>query len=265
MKDHIQRVLKQLEVDNDVKVLYACEAGSRAWGFPSIDSDYDVRFIYVHRTDWYLSIDKQRDTIEVPKQDAISIPINEKLDVSGWELTKALRLFRKSNPSLFEWLHSSIKYYQAYSTIEKMQRIAGDIFSPVIGVNHYVKMGKGNFRDCLQGNELKIKKYLNVLRPILAAKWIEKRQTFSPVDFHVLLDKLIPIGELKDEFFAIIDSKMNGEVCGKGMNLEIIHSFIRNEIEFLETFAKTKILRNGYNPTNDLNQIFRDTLLEVWG
>ncbi|WNS73628.1 nucleotidyltransferase domain-containing protein [Bacillus sp. DTU_2020_1000418_1_SI_GHA_SEK_038] len=263
MLDHIEQVIHQLEVDYDIKVLYACEAGSRAWGFPSKVSDYDVRFIYVHRMDWYLSIDQQRDTIEIPNRDAVSIPIDDQLDLSGWELTKALRLLRKSNPSLFEWLHSSIIYHQSYSTIDRMRLIAQNAFLPVIGVNHYVKMAKGNFRDCLKRIERKNKKYINVLRPLLAAKWIETFQTIPPVNFHILLDMLISPGELADEVVKIIQYKMNGEEFGADLNIDILHSFILAEIEHLEGFAK-KIHRDGPNPTNELNQLFRDILKETW-
>ena len=95
MRETILKALKKIEEDYNVKVLYACESGSRAWGFPSKDSDYDVRFIYVHRPEHYLSI----DPIGVGnKRDVIEVPINDLLDVSGWDLTKAAKLFRKSNP-----------------------------------------------------------------------------------------------------------------------------------------------------------------------
>ena len=92
VKEHINEVLRQIEIEKDVKILYACESGSRAWGFPSKDSDYDVRFIYVHKLDWYLSIDQKRDVIEIPSRNSISIPIDLLLDMSGWEFTKALKL-----------------------------------------------------------------------------------------------------------------------------------------------------------------------------
>lgn len=115
MKEEILKAIQQIEIDYEVKVLFACESGSRAWGFPSKDSDYDVRFIYVHKPEYYLSI----DPVGVgKKRDVIELPINNLLDVTGWELTKALKLFRKSNPPLLEWLRSGIVYYQAFSTTD---------------------------------------------------------------------------------------------------------------------------------------------------
>ena len=102
VRSAVEAQLAALERDHDVTVLFACESGSRGWGFASPDSDYDVRFVYVHRLDWYLRVDTRRDVIEVP--------VSDELDVSGWELRKALQLMRKSNPPLFEWLHSPLVY-----------------------------------------------------------------------------------------------------------------------------------------------------------
>ena len=78
MKNPIINRLQELEAENNVKILYACESGSRAWGFPSATSDYDVRFIYLRPVEWYLSIEQKRDVIEYP--------VENDLDISGWDL-----------------------------------------------------------------------------------------------------------------------------------------------------------------------------------
>lgn len=109
MKEAILQKLMDIEELYSVKILYAVESGSRAWGFATEHSDYDVRFIYVHHPNWYLSIDLQGIG---SKKDSMEFPINNHLDINGWELTKALRLFRKSNPTILEWLNSEIVYYQ---------------------------------------------------------------------------------------------------------------------------------------------------------
>lgn len=263
LKEHIVQVLKQIEHDYDIKVLYACESGSRAWGFPSKNSDYDVRFIYIHRPNWYLSIDHKRDVIEIPGRDSISIPIDELLDVSGWELTKALRLFRKSNPPLLEWLKSSIVYYQSYSTIEKMRIVDNTIFSPASCLYHYLNMAKGNFRDYLQGPEVKIKKYFYVLRPILAAKWIEKYNSIPPMEFQALLEDIVPSGKLKGEINTLLTRKIAGEELHLEPRIDVINEFLTGEINHLEQFAKT-IQIDIPDPTLLLDELFRDTLEEVW-
>ncbi|WP_409272435.1 nucleotidyltransferase domain-containing protein [Neobacillus sp. SCS-31] len=263
MRDHILDVLNTIEKDCNIKILFACESGSRAWGFPSKDSDYDVRFIYIHKQDWYLSIDPGRDVIEIPKHDPISIPIDELLDVSGWELTKALRLFRKSNPPLLEWLRSSIVYYQAGTAIDKLRDLSGSIYSPVSGIHHYLNMAKGNYRDYLQGASVKIKKYFYVLRPILAAKWIEKYNTIPPMEFKELVEDILPTGVLKEEVMILFKRKIAGDELDLEPRIEVINHFIEEEISRLEEYAKTLNVKIE-DPTEQLNQLFRETLEEAW-
>src|SRR3954464_409900 len=137
LKEKILAEIKKIEEQYEVKICLAVESGSRAWGFPSKDSDYDVRFIYVHKKNWYLSIDQKRDVIE--------LPINDLLDINGWELSKALRLFRKSNPPLMEWLHSGIVYYQAFSLVDQLRALQNQVFLPQSALYHYLNMAKGNF------------------------------------------------------------------------------------------------------------------------
>jgi predicted nucleotidyltransferase len=106
VREEIIQNLKSLEKEENIRILYACESGSRAWGFPSSDSDYDVRFIYVREKDWYLRVDHEycRDVIEQP--------IDNLLDINGWDLKKAIKLLNKSNPPLMGWFNSPIVYFK---------------------------------------------------------------------------------------------------------------------------------------------------------
>ncbi|MBK6425906.1 MAG: nucleotidyltransferase domain-containing protein [Blastocatellia bacterium] len=104
IRTEILRRLAAIEKPGDVRVLYAVESGSRAWGFPSRDSDYDVRFIFIRPPEWYLSIDLES------RRDVIEQPIVDDIDLGGWDIRKAFRLFAKSNPPLLEWLSSPIRY-----------------------------------------------------------------------------------------------------------------------------------------------------------
>ncbi len=264
MHDHILDVIKQTEIDHDIKILYACESGSRAWGFPSKDSDYDVRFIYIHRKDWYLSIDQERDVIEIPMRDKVSIPVDDLMDMSGWELTKALKLFRKSNPPLLEWLHSNIVYYESFSTAEQMRNFGEKIFSPMSCLYHYLNMAKGNFREYLQGDAVRIKKYFYVLRPVLAARWIKKYQSIPPIGFHELFeDAALPL-DLHEEITTLLKRKIAGEELNAEPRIDIINSFLQKEIEELEAYTKS-LDYESVDPTEQLNDLFRSTLEEVWG
>lgn len=255
MREKIIDEIKRIEEQFEVKICYAVESGSRAWGFPSKDSDYDVRFIYVHKKEWYLSIDQKRDVIE--------LPINDLLDINGWELRKALRLFRKSNPPLLEWLHSGIVYYQAFSLVDKMKEIQNQVFLPQSALYHYLNMAKGNFRDYLQGEHVKIKKYFYVLRPILACKWIEKYNTVPPIEFHDLVEDLLEDGSLKREIQTLLDRKMRGDELSIEPKVGAINEFLEREIVRLEEYTKTLVVSKE-DVTPMLDELFREILGEVW-
>ncbi|WHY79083.1 nucleotidyltransferase domain-containing protein [Neobacillus sp. WH10] len=255
MKEKILAEIKRIEEQYEVKVCYAVESGSRAWGFPSKDSDYDVRFIYVHKKNWYLSIDQKRDVIE--------LPINELLDINGWELSKALRLFKKSNPPLMEWLHSGIVYYQAYTLVDKMKAIQEKVFLPQSALFHYLNMAKGNFRDYLHRDQVKIKKYFYVLRPILACIWIEKHNTVPPIEFQILVEELLDEGQLKHEILTLLERKIRGDELNLEQKVTVINDFIKREINRLEEYTKIlKVSKEDITPK--LDQLFREVLEEVW-
>ncbi|KMM36789.1 nucleotidyltransferase domain-containing protein [Guptibacillus hwajinpoensis] len=264
MHEHIINVIKQTEKDHDIKILYACEAGSRAWGLPSKHSDYDVRFIYLHKKNWYLSIDQERDVIEVPNRDEVSIPVDDGLDMSGWELTKALKLFRKSNPPLLEWLHSTIVYHEPFSTAEQIRDLAQTIFSPRSCLYHYVNMAKGNFRECLKREDVRIKMYFNVLRPVLAGNWIKKYQSIPPIGFEELVEDASLPTELKEAIMNLLKRKRAGEEWIVEPRINLIKTYLQKEIEQLEAYAKTLDVEIE-DPTEQLNGLFRRTLEEVWG
>jgi uncharacterized protein len=260
LREIILEALKKIEEDNQVKILYACESGSRAWEFPSKDSDYDVRFIYVHKIEDYLTIDQ----IGVgTKRDVIELPINDVLDISGWELTKALKLFRKSNPPLMEWLHSGIVYYQEYSTIDQMRELSKTVFAPHSCMHHYLNMASNNFRVYLQTDQVKSKKYFYVLRPVLSAKWIERFNQFPPLEFPTLLNTLVAEGELKDEILLLLKRKMAGDELDLEPKLPLLNGFLENEIFRLREYTKSLNL-DAPNVTLILDHLFRDTLDEVW-
>lgn len=259
MNEIIQQKLVEIEEKYNVKILYAVESGSRAWGFPSKDSDYDVRFIYIHSPEWYLSIDPQGIG---SKRDVIEEPINDLLDISGWEITKALRLFRKNNPPLLEWLRSTIIYYQNYSFVENVRALESDVFSPNSVLHHYLNMAKNNYREYLQGSEVRIKKYFYVLRPILACKWIEKYNGTPPISFQELMADILPEGELKNAIELLLKRKLMGDELDTEARIDVINDFVENEIRRLEEYVKS-IKVEVKDPTNLLDELFRNTLQEA--
>jgi predicted nucleotidyltransferase len=144
----VREKLLEIEKEHDVTILYAVESGSRAWGFESSDSDYDVRFIYAHNKNWYLNI--------LPKRDVIEYPITDEFDYSGWDLRKTLFLMNKSNPVFFEWLKSPIVYYKDEYSYNIMEQLSKNYFSPISSTYHYLHMASGNYRQYLQADEVKI-------------------------------------------------------------------------------------------------------------
>jgi predicted nucleotidyltransferase len=256
IQKEILNQLNHLEKEENIQILYACESGSRAWGFPSADSDYDVRFIYLRKTDWYLSIDEGRDVIE---QD-----VSNQLDLNGWDLKKVLKLFRKSNPPLFEWLGSPIVYFEKYSVVNKLRALLPEFYSPVSCMHHYFHMAEGNYRQYLKGDRVWIKKYFYVLRPILACKWIEQDLGPVPTEFNVLVNKIIQDEKLKKSINTLVFEKKEGNEFYWGQKIPEISEFIDNEIERLKDKLHLMKKRKRID-FEKLNDIFRSALVEVWG
>lgn len=256
IQETITEHLVRLEQEEQIKILYACESGSRAWGFPSQDSDYDVRFIYIRQPDWYLSIFDKRDVIERP--------ISDKLDISGWDLRKALNLYRKSNPPLLEWLQSPIRYAEKYSIAEQLREISPLTFSPKSCMYHYLNMARGNYRMYLQGEQVKIKKYFYVLRPVLACEWIERYSEMPPMEFDVLVERLIPKdGVLWLMVQQLLARKKAGDELDYEPRMNPINDFLEERLLSLEKSA-AEMKSTDRELDDRLDVLFRSALREVW-
>jgi len=183
VREEILRKLHAVEAEHGVRVLYACESGSRGWGFASPDSDYDVRFVFVRPAEEYLRVTPARDVIE-----EVPGPV---FDVNGWDVRKALQLLAKGNATLVEWLSSPVMYRQDDRFVRRLRDVATVVYQPVRSFHHYFAMGRGNFREYLQGEQVRAKKYLYVLRPLLAAKWVLERPEAPPMAFELLVRELV--------------------------------------------------------------------------
>jgi predicted nucleotidyltransferase len=243
----VRHALAQLEAERNVRVLYACESGSRAWGFASRDSDYDVRFLYVHRRDWYLSVEDRRDVLEQP--------ITDDLDVSGWELRKALRLLRKSNPPLLEWLKSPLVYQHDPVFTAEFSALAADFYSPRRCFAHYLHMAFGNWRHYLHGREtVSLKKYLYVFRPLLARRWIEQGRGQVPMLFAELVEGVLGEADVRTALDALVARKMAGEELDVAPPVEALSRFIEAELARLDTLREPD---DTAGDVEDLNGFFR--------
>ena len=250
MRATIHQTLREIESREDVAVLFACESGSRGWGFASTDSDYDVRFIYVNRLPWYLTVESGRDVIEEP--------ISGDLDVNGWDLRKTLQLLRQSNPTLLEWLRSPIVYRDEADTMARLRSLAEEGFSAVRGHHHYVSMAAKNFREHLRGEEVRYKKYLYVLRPLLAARWIRDGRGVPPMRFAALAEATLDDRALLDEINRLLDVKMRAGEAATSPRWNGIHDFIERELEV----AAAQVLVDLSRPdTSMLDAFLAETVL----
>jgi predicted nucleotidyltransferase len=229
MKELILEKLKEIEERENVRILHCVESGSRAWGFASPDSDYDVRFIYARPKEYYLRLDKTRDVIEWQLDDT--------LDINGWDIQKALILLHKSNPTLFEWNSSPI----VYKTTDEWKSIAAMInryFVAKSGIYHYLSTAKTNYREYLKGDLVRYKKYFYVLRPLLACKWILAEGTPPPMEFHVLMEKYLD-ADLKPDVEKLLDLKMNSPEISVGKRFDRVNDYLDHTIAELEQIVAT--------------------------
>lgn len=254
----IRAELAALGEAEGVRVLYAVESGSRAWGFASTDSDWDVRFLYVRPRDWYLSVDLEQ------RRDVIERPISDALDINGWDLRKALKLLHKSNPPLLEWLHSPVVYLAEPEVVKRLRELAQVYYSPIASWYHYLHMAEGNYREYLRGETVRVKKYLYVLRPLFAVRWLERHGTPAPVEFaHLLGDDPEPeSGPVRTAVAGLLARKMAGEELDRGPSDPVLNGFIETELERLREARPTPPPVPGREA---LNELFRWVLSWAWG
>ena len=251
MREKIQEQLRRIEESEDIKILLAVESGSRAWGFASPDSDYDVRFVYIRRTEDYLKLDAIRDVIE--------LPIDDVLDINGWDLQKTLRLLYKSNPTLFEWFSSPI-VYQETEFADKFRDLMMYYFSSKKTLYHYISMAEGNYREYLKGDLVRAKKYFYVLRPVLACQWILDWGTPPPMLFSELIKAELPV-ELIDVVNQLLELKMNSPEVKLINRISEINEYLDESIPSIK--SAVRLLDDSHTPDwSELNQLFLRELMK---
>jgi uncharacterized protein len=247
MKHEILMALAEVERQHAVRVLLAVESGSRAWGFASRDSDYDVRFIYVHPRDWYLRISEQRDVIE-PQGEGL-------LDASGWELRKALRLFSKCNLTLNEWLISPIVYREAEGLRCQLQALIPAFFNPIAAVHHYLSMARTALDGREAGGTINTKKLFYALRALFACRWIERSCSQPPTEFEQLVDSVAHETE-KSWIAELLPQKAEGCEGDKTPLTQQRLDAYKRELAGFEAYA-TRALRPTKTSHEPLDAILR--------
>jgi len=239
----IEEIIKAIEKEKKIKILYACETGSRAWGFPSSDSDYDVRFIYMHERDWYLSLSQRKDTIEHMDGD---------LDITGWDLRKSLVLLKKSNATLIERFQSPIEYFSAEEFKRAFKSLIEAYYSPTAVFFHHYSLAKKFWEELKDKEEVKLKSYFYLIRSLLSCNWIVKDKTVLPMDIEGLM-KLIDT-ERRAEVRDLIKLKEGVDEKYLYKKSESLDKWVRSLFEMLDSSKENLGVSKADN--SGLNRFF---------
>jgi predicted nucleotidyltransferase len=246
MKTTISNELKKLENEYSIEILYACESGSRAWGFSSIDSDYDVRFIYKHNLNWYLTVNTQKDIIEKP--------ITNLLDIGGWDIKKTLTLLKKSNAVVWEWLQSPIVYENKNNFKDEIWKVSKEYYSLKSACYNYLALGKNILKQIENENKIKLKKYFYILRSILSAKWICEKNQIPPMEFYKLL-KIIENKDLLAIISKMLDIKSTVDESYLFERKNVLDNFIDYEFNKCDNIVSS--LPSNKTDVKNLNEFYR--------
>ena len=248
----IQKTLAAVARKEHVRILYACESGSRAWGFASPDSDYDVRFIFVRPPESYIRIHPPRDVIEMPLEGL--------LDISGWDALKACRLATRSNPPLVEWLNSPIVYSEDDGFTSRLRREIREHFSVRSCCEHYLSMARRQCRDYIEGRDVVIrKKYLYALRPVLCVAWLLDRKTFPPTRFNDVLAGVDLPTQVVGELRALLADKAHNRELGESASSATLGAFLSERMADFE--ERVKSVPHRPFPSDGLNALLTNTIL----
>ncbi len=249
IEELVGRKLKEIEERENIRVLHAAESGSRAWGIASPDSDYDVRFVYVRPMDFYLKLQDKKDFIDWE--------LNQVLDINGWDITKALQHFYKSNATLYEWGNSPI-IYKTTPQWEKIMKLAEEYFSGKSAMYHYYGTARKNYEAYLMEDMVKYKKYFYVLRPILACKWIEKKKCPPPVLFQTLAEEILE-KEMKPAVDRLVEAKLQMTESEKRGKIQELNDYIQEKLEYYQALL-SEMPEDRNKDWEPLNRSFRELL-----
>jgi predicted nucleotidyltransferase len=221
--------LRTVATEENAIVLLAVESGSRAWGFPSPDSDYDSRFIYARPRDAYLALYPPRDVIEFPLEGA--------LDVNGWDLAKALRLMLKGNAVVIEWLTSPFVYAGSDAFRQQALALARQVARPEAVARHYLHLGERQRRTYFaDARAIEIKKLFYALRPALALRWLRMQPSEAVAPMH--FPTLVAQSDLPASVRTIVEELLARKVMTRELGTGELPAAIGNLIDSEFTKAR---------------------------
>jgi len=255
IKNQIIQKLRETEEMYHVKILLAIESGSRGWGFAAENADYDCRFIYVHKKDWYLSV--------LDKQDFIEYPIDEVFDIKGYDITRALKHIMKPQAVMYEYLSSNEGYICDMAIVRKLQALALDFFNPIPISYHYLGLAKKTLNEIIATDTAKIKKYFYVLRPIANLNFIWQYRKMPYMEYFQTLEELDLNPEISQAINELTALKMSSKEHDLVPQIRLLVDYFDAEIAKFDSCIKemTHEKNRNYAPVDD---IFRSILEDVW-
>lgn len=253
MDNIIKQKIADIEQKFSVKVILAVESGCRAWGFPSLNSDYDVKFIYVNKPDWYISIDQKQETIE--------LPISNYIDMNGWDILKSFKLLSRYDPSLQEWISSPIVYKSSQDEVDTIKRLAKTSFMPESSFNHYLSMAKTKLEYIVDKENIRIKNYMYAIRAIFCCQYILAYTSQPPMKISQLL-KHLDSEPLKNEIAKLIDIKFENPEKFEIPRVPLIEAFLS---EKLSSLSNNTISNPKKTDTHIYDNTLIDIIKQVWG
>lgn len=249
IRSHILDRLAEVERTEGVRILFAAESGSRAWGFPSPDSDWDVRFVYAHPMPWYLSLREERDVVERPLDDRL-------VDLAGWDVRKALRLLLKSNAALYEWCRSPIVYRDDGRARAALQALFEEAAGAQALAYHYRETARTTWARMLEGRqEVRLKRYFYVMRPLLALEWVLARGTPPPMRIQDLLAAHPLPADAAEAFDDLMQAKRTAPEVGSGPRIARLDAWIKPKLTAAPAFVP-----DGNGKLDDAARAKADTL-----
>jgi predicted nucleotidyltransferase len=253
LRAHVEAKLAATAAEAGVRVLYAAESGSRAWGFGSPDSDYDVRVIYAHPPDWYVRLSEGRDVIEQPLEAM-------RVDLAGWDIRKALRLLLKSNPALYEWLLSPIVYVDG-PLRAPLRGMFEAHASPKALARHYWSIARGQWNRAIEGGaEVRLKKYFYVVRPLLSLAWIVEHGRPPPMAIDALLAEVAMPNEPRAAVAALLAQKREMPELGSRARIAAIDDWALAALERLHPDRLALSDRPQRDMREKADRLFRRTI-----
>jgi uncharacterized protein len=251
--DKLRDLLYKVESEHRLSVIYALESGSRAWGFESQNSDYDVRFLYVRPVKWYLCVEKRDDVLE--------LGTSEDIDLSGWDLRKSLLFLRQSHPVLLEWLRSPVVYVEPSTIVQQMREIGEEFFAPRASVHHYVGWAERMLHRYFQHSDLAAKRYFYVMRPILCCRWIQTIGGQPPLRLQELITAIEMPTETQLAIETLIERKRAGYELDSMGRIPVLDHYISEVLPQIKAFLVT-LPKPEYVPFELLNPLFYQALDE---